>query len=155
MDSFEQALEELSEIFGVELAPDHKRSCMLVINDELRVQLEPDETEEALWMGSALFEIPPGYFRKELLLCALRANSDPYPRFGDFAYLQKKNALFLQDKIRLHGLSGEKLAEHLSAFTAKAEEWLDTFNQGSIAPDPYLNRQPTSPFPHWEVPPKK
>lgn len=123
-DAFSQFLSDLSKLLSIPLSPDENQSCLIEVQEKLKLQIELDPSQEGvLLLGSQLPEIPPGKYREELLLSALTANAAPYPRTGNFGYSKKLNALFLFETFVLQELSAETFLKLLLPFTQKAYAW--------------------------------
>lgn len=133
-DKFTLLLEDLSKYLSLTLKPDAHHSCLLVIKNKVKVQLELDPTQNFLIIGSILAELPPGKFRENTLFAALKANAKPYPRLGNFAYSNKKNALVLFEKIEMDVFSIENILSMLIPFIKKAIHWKDALDNGHHAP---------------------
>ncbi len=131
-DRFEELLKELSALLGISLHPDHKGACKLVFNETLHVQLECDAALENLLIATFICDIPPGKFRENILKDALKANS-PFPKIGTLAYSDRNNKLTLFTSLRLSNLTGVKLAEILSLFVDKANQWRTGVETGHTA----------------------
>ncbi len=131
-DRFEELLKELGVQLGISLHPDHKGACKLVFNDTLHVQLECDAHQENLLLATFICDIPPGKFRENILKDALKANS-PFPKNGTLSYSERNNKLTLFTSIRFGTLTGHKLAEILSLFVDKANQWRSGVETGHTA----------------------
>ena len=121
-DKFTVLLEDLSKSLSLNLKPDENNSCLIVIQDKIEVQLELDPTESYLIIGSILGELPPGKFREDTLLAALKSNAKPYPRLGTFAYSKKVNSLVLFEKLELEIFTVENILGMLTPFIKKGNE---------------------------------
>jgi len=140
MDKFDHLLFELGNLLDVELHPDSNRSCLLVINDEYRVQLEMDKSEEALIFGSIICEIPPGKFRENVLKDSLKYNNLPPPRFGNLGYIEKINCLSLFDTLPIHSLKAQLVSEHLNTFIEKVILWKKAIQSNQTLPQEIANQ---------------
>lgn len=132
IDRFVELLVELSTELGVELYPDKKGACQLVIEDTLHVQLEPDARGESLLMATFICDIPPGKYRENILRDALKSNN-PFPQVGTLAYSDRNNKLSLFSYLPFIELTGSKLAEHLNKFIDKANQWRSGVENGNTS----------------------
>lgn len=133
-DRFQEIVEELGKSLDAALHVDHLGTCTLLFDDKLEVQLEVISNYEMI-IASPLCPIPPGKFRENILLCALKANQDLYPQIGALGFSEKHNQLALFTNISLREITGEKLAEKLAQFVPKAMEWKDSIELHNAAPN--------------------
>ncbi|GAB4186710.1 MAG: hypothetical protein Tsb0015_04760 [Simkaniaceae bacterium] len=146
MDKFDNLLFELGKILNVELHPDQNRSCLMVINDEYRVQLEMDGRDDSLLFGSLIHEIPPGRFRENVLKDALKYNNIPPPqRIGTLGYIDKINVLSLFDFLEGHSLAPQKVADHLSRFIECLIAWKQALRSNLTSPPDMIEKAPKKP----------
>lgn len=143
IDRFTELLQELGKIFDLPLHPDGKQSCSLMINEKLRMQLELDRTQERVVIGAYLGTVPPGRFRENTLAHTLKMNA-LHPRLGTFGYNPYHNQLALFDYLPLENLNGEKCADFLALFLAKAAEWQEALQTGNL---PVLPSDPSQKLP--------
>jgi len=122
LDPFESLLSELGAELGTSLHPDRKGACKLKINDTFHVQLECDAHQENLLVATFICDVPPGKYRENILRDALKANW-PFPKNGTLAYSDRNNKLVLFSHFRLIHLNGKKLADFLTIFLDKANNW--------------------------------
>ena len=94
MERFEMLLHELSVELDVTLHPEKDESCVLMINETVKVQLEANVRTDHLLVASFVAEIPPGKFRENTLRDALKSNY-PFPKNGTLAYSERNNQLVL------------------------------------------------------------
>ena len=133
MDLFESLLQEFSKAVDIpNLKPDGNNSCLIALPKGPKIQLDIDPTNEFLIIGSEIGFIPAGRYRENIFKEALRANSLPAPRYGDFAFSQKKDTLVLTAKIFLRDLTGEKIASHYTPFAEKAQHWWEAIQKGEV-----------------------
>lgn len=131
MDLFESLLQEFSKAVDIpNLKPDSNNSCLIALPKGPKIQLDIDPTNEFLLIGSELGFIPAGRYRENIFKEALRANSLPQPRYGDFAFSQKKETLLLTAKLHLRDLTGDKIASTYLPFAEKAQHWFDALQKG-------------------------
>ena len=74
MDRFAILLADLGELIQVPLHPDHQRSCILSINQELHVHLKEEDNEDRILIATFVSELPPGKFRENILKETLKEN---------------------------------------------------------------------------------
>lgn len=134
MSRFETLLEELGAVFELKLHTDRKGACSIQVRPNLVVQLQPDPSQEALWIFTLVAETPAGKFREEIFKEALKANGLAGPRPGVFGYLQNTNQLTLSQKYPFDILNGERLSGLLGAFLELAEKWQEAIQQGRTSP---------------------
>ena len=133
MDLFEALLQEFSKATNIpNLKPDANSSCLLVLPNGTKIQLDIDPGNNFLLMGAELGFIPGGRYRENVFKEALRANNLPAPRNGDFAYSKKKDLLILFTKISLKDLNGEKIASVFAPFSEKATHWKEAISKGEV-----------------------
>lgn len=126
-------LEELGKTFGnIQLQPDEQNSCMIKLPDGLIIQVEMSKTDDFLILGCKLGEVPAGRYRENLLNEALKFNSLPHPTHGILAYSPKTNQLVFYQKMYAADLTGEKIAEEIGPFTAKASAWTNALKSGTV-----------------------
>lgn len=131
MDHFALLLADLGALIQVPLHPDHHRTCCLVINGELHVQLKEDESRDRILVGAFLSEIPAGKFRELILIETLKENN-LFPRLGNFSYSQRNNQLALYSYAYFQGLDGDKMASFLEQFFEKAFSWKTALQTGQV-----------------------
>lgn len=134
MKSFEDILAGLSPLVGEDLHPDVNNACVLVLNENIKIQLELDITAEFLLMASMIIDLPPGKFRENVLKSALKANNMIDQSPGILAFVVKANKLVLFDRIYTDDLTPEKLLAEITQFFHKAENWKNAIQGGNTAP---------------------
>lgn len=123
MDSFELLLDELSSALGCEkLVPDETNRCSFVTPSGVNITLELDAQGRNLTVMTLLGTLAPGKYCEEVLYEGLRANDQPPPRYGNYAYLAPSGELALCDTLAMKNLRGRTLADYLNAFYLKAIE---------------------------------
>lgn len=132
IDRFEEILRELGIEYGLPLHPDHRGACKLLINETMQLQIEYRQEHQALLALTFICEIPPGKFRENVLRTALKANHFS-PTKSLLGYSDKNNQLALFQQIPLTLLTGKKLAELLTLFINKADEWRQRVQTGDLA----------------------
>ncbi len=132
-DSFTQLLKELSFLLDMELKPDENQSCLIEIQGKLKIQLEMDPSaNDQLMIGSLLPELSSGRYRESILLSALRANAQPYPRTGTFSYSPALNCLVIFEMLPLRYFNGEKTLKILIPFIKKAHTWKEAIERSEL-----------------------
>lgn len=130
MSKFEDLLKELSDLMGSPLVPDSKSTCLLVFQNEVKIQLELDRTEEYLIIGARLGELPAGKFREMMLIEALKSNRDT--EAGVLAFSLKKKELVLCDKKLFESISATSLFDLLKKMSEKGEVWQTALKNGRV-----------------------
>jgi len=133
-DKFSIILEDLSKNLSLDLVPDENNSCLLNIQDKIKVQLELDPTETFLVIGSVIGELPPGKFREDALVAGLKANARPYPRLGTFGFSRQLDSLVLFEMIEVDVFSIENILSILTPFIKKAIHWKEALDSGLSSP---------------------
>lgn len=133
MDFFESLLQEFSQAINIpNLKPDGNNSCLIALPKGPKIQLDLDGNQEFLILGSEIGFLPAGRYRETLFKEALRANSLPPPRYGDFAFSKKKDQLILFTKLPLKDINGEKIASTFAPFSEKATHWWSAIQRGEV-----------------------
>lgn len=137
-------LEELGRTTLVALTslrPNDQNTCVIPFSDGVTIQVELDQQEKHLIVGSLLGVIEPGHYRNSLFQAALIANGLPSPRYGTLAYSSKSKNLVLYDALDMRELTGEKVADYLGFFLEKARIWKQAIDGGNI---PHISATHTS-----------
>lgn len=134
MKTLDDILAGLSPLVGEDLRPDSNRACLLVFNEEIRIQLELDITGEFLLLGSMLIDLPPGKFRENILKAALKANNMIDISPGILAFVARANRLVLFEKIHISDTAPDPLYKKIIQFFNKAENWKHAIERGEVAP---------------------
>lgn len=130
---FEELIDELSRALDMSLYVDSVGSCSIVFEEKLEVQIEPFKNGDLL-IGTFICVIPPGKFRENILLSALKANQMLYPRIGTLGYSESENKLALFKILDMEKIDGELVAQTLSEFVPKALEWKHSIETENVAP---------------------
>jgi hypothetical protein len=131
-DRFTELIEQLGTTLNTPLHNDSGDSCVLLIDEKLKVQLELHKDQERVVIAAYITTIDPGTFREQVLAAALKANARDYPSVGIFGYSSHNNGLALFDCLLLEGLQADKLADYLSVFVGKAFEWQQSIDRGTV-----------------------
>lgn len=130
---FESVLRELGNIIGIEnLQPDANESCLIKFREGIEVQIEPYEKDEFVFVCCIIGEVPPGRYRSDVFLEALKANGMDYPRYGTFAYSEDSKKLLLFELLPNKDLTGDRLADFLHPFIEKALLWQQMIEKGEV-----------------------
>ncbi len=128
--NFEKLIEEFGGAIGTPLGVDDNNACLLILEDNLQVQLEPHNHH--LLIGSSLGRAPLGKGQENLFRVALIENGLPPPRYGILGFSRKTGELVLHSFLDLRMLNGEKVAEHFHPFAKKARIWRNAMQEGRI-----------------------
>lgn len=131
-DFFSALLAELSQILEIpNFEPGSTHSYLVKLKNGVKVQLEPDKSEQFLMIGAEIASIPAGRYRDNIFREALKANNIP-PKEGIFAYSKKSDKLILFQTISLQDLTGAKIHDALTTFSEKVKLWQDAISRGDI-----------------------
>ncbi|MCI0381999.1 MAG: CesT family type III secretion system chaperone [Chlamydiae bacterium] len=133
MDRFGALLNELSQIWQVDLYPEKGHLCRINYKNEIHFQLEYQENKERILVATFISDIPPGKYREQVLKNGLKYNNR-IARFATLAYSDRNNQLVFYKYIYLWNLTGQKLALLLEKFIEKADEWKMAVEKGSPLP---------------------
>lgn len=132
-DLYGTLLEEMGRSLKIEdLHADANNSCLIRLKNELRIQVEINPRTQFLLLGCDLGDIPPGPFRVDLFREALRANGQPHPQHGIFAYSNKTDHLVLFEYMHLKDLTGDKIADEIGPFSEKALLWKNSIAHNEV-----------------------
>lgn len=132
-DLFGNILEDVSIVLQLPtLQSDKNNSCLIKFQDDLRLQMEVDRGAEFIIFMAELGEVFPGRYKENIFREALRANNEPYPRYGYFAYRQQAKVLVLLDMIPVREVNQDKLKAFLIPFIDKARVWKEAIKRGEI-----------------------
>lgn len=131
MDRFQALLNQISPLIHEPLYADRKRAVRITVNETLDIFLEDDEQKDRVLIATFISEIPAGKYRENLLKEGLKNNA-LFPRIGTFAYSERNNQLCLFEYHSYVNLTGEKIADRLACFIAKANFWRDAMQRGTL-----------------------
>lgn len=131
-DPLDNLLESLGKVFGMNLHRDKAGGCALQIRKGIVIELQTNESMEKLLIATRIVEVPPGKFREEVLLHALKSNGQKEQQVGTFAFLEKNNILFLFQYYPISILNGERLASMLGPFIGLAEKYRNAVLSGRL-----------------------
>jgi len=133
---FQELLHELGRVFHLELTVDKSGACSIMVPPELVIQMQLDSGQEKLFLFCKVVEIPPGKFRENVFLEALKANDQRDPIPGILAYLHATNHLVLYQTYPVSILNGERLASFFGNFLQMADSWRKALLSGRSSPVP-------------------
>jgi Tir chaperone protein (CesT) family len=132
IDAFHELLSALGQQIKVNLHPDKKGACTLIIRDQFSVQIEYEPSRDRILIACFVCEVPPGKLRENVLRDCLKSHF-PYPENGIFGYSERNNKLSMFSYAALNGLTGEKCASLLNTFIDKAKKWKEAVSLGSTS----------------------
>jgi len=131
VDRFASILNELGELINVPLAPDHTRSCALIINGTLHLQIKEEDLQDRLLISTFFGELPPGRFQEIVLKELLKENGSS-PRIGTFCYSRRNNQLGFFTYTSLSRTNGDLLSDVLELFLGRAFAWKAALETGQM-----------------------
>lgn len=132
-DAFDALLQELGKVLQVSgLHADAKGCCLLKLKGGIQVQLEVDRSGQSLLIVSELGQIPPGRYKENLFVEALKANGLPPPRRGTFAYSKQADSLVIFEMLELQNLNGQEIANTILPLLEKVRIWKEAITQGNV-----------------------
>lgn len=134
-DKFAVILEDLSRNLSLDLKVDENESCLINIQNRIEIQLELDPSQCYLVIGAVIGELPPGKFREDSLVAALKANAKPYPRLGTFAFSRRLESLVIFEMIELDHFDVNNILSILTPLIKKALTWKNALQSGLTAPE--------------------
>ncbi len=146
-EPIEELLQHMGNALGISLHLDESDSCMIIIDEKLRVQIELHADGDKVVFAVFVAHVDPGKFREIVLAKAMQANNLPYPQYGIFGYSPYNNQLVLFDLLALDDLNGEKMADFFTLLTEKAKLWEESLERGEtpvLSTDKKL--KPPTPF---------
>jgi hypothetical protein len=137
LDHFKRLLDHLGSLIAVPLHLDDHFRCVLNINGQLDIYLEPHPSDLYLNIGTKLVHLLSGPFAERVFKNALIANGELFPQKGYFAFSSKNNHLILCATKYLPDLDAEELSDYLEAFIQKGLIWKRAIEQGYDRPDTF------------------
>lgn len=125
-------LDELGKLLEIPLVPDENNSCLIKLQNEMTVQIEPERSNQYMLLVSEIGQIPPGKYREKIFAEALKANDQPYPRLGIFAYSKQADKLVFFERFPVKELKAARVAEIFPAFMERAKLWKDAVTAGTM-----------------------
>lgn len=142
MESIEEVIQTLKEKIEIPLELDGYGGCMILLDESMPLHIESEPSMEKILIMAEIGEIPGGAFRENVFRVALRANAEPPPRFGIFAFSPQNDHLILFEYLPLRPLTPESLLGFLEFFVEKAKEWHENIKTGQI---PILEKKMQNP----------
>jgi hypothetical protein len=130
---FKEILTQLGIDLDLFLTPENDKICTLKIDDKLIMQLELDESESNILIGTFLCDLPPGKFRENVFINTLKANGQ-IPLTGTFAFNEPSAKLAFFQYISLESVNLASLKKYLEHFIEKAMKWKEAIESGQSAP---------------------
>ena len=115
-DKFALLLTDIGENLDLDLFVDQHQSCTILVDDRLEVQIELDDSENNLLILGYICKVPPGKFRENVLMQALKQN-DKKDRLVDFAYSDTTNQLIFFKYLPLDLYTPNKITDYLGGIT--------------------------------------
>ena len=134
----EDVIKTLEESLDTELFLDGKKTCNILINDKITIQIELDKNTHSVVLGSPIFELPPGKFKEIVLKNALKSNFGKEKEIGILTFVPKSSVLYLYDFLPLDFLGTEQIYPFFFNFIQKAILWKENLKN---------NRTPYSSIP--------
>lgn len=131
MNKFETLIGELGHILNIPLEAEHGFLCKLNIKEKVHLQIEYDEASEKIILVCFVCEVPPGKFREQTLIAALKANHQDIS-LGSFSYVEGSQTLILQHYLPI-SVAAALLGTLLQQFTDKAIVWKEAIEQGNVS----------------------
>jgi hypothetical protein len=129
---FEALLDEVGHALKIpDLHSDRNSSCLIDMGKGIKIQLEIHSRKEEFVLGADLGPIPPGRYRENLFIEALKANGMTN-NVGVLAYSAKTDHLILFQTLNLRDLTGERIASEMGLFLEKAKIWKEAMEKGEI-----------------------
>lgn len=133
MQPYEQLIQGLGALIGVDLQADMRQSCRIEFpNDDVVAQIDLDTRGDRILVGSNLFTLVPGSYREQIFMRALRVNALPRIPRGYLAFSEKSDALVLFQYLDLASTDPEKLYDFLKLFVDHARLWREALNKGDL-----------------------
>lgn len=139
MNNFESLIHELGDLIDLPLTLDRHRSCHLVLDDQLHLQIEHHSLKNAVMVAALIAPLPPGAFRENVLKDALKANHTFAPHRGAFAYIEKTTFLTLFDYLGEKELTAQYLLDRLTQLKEDALQWQSAISAGRTSPPGYFD----------------
>jgi len=115
IDQFQNVIRDLGALTAAPLHVDEDFRCVMNINGEIDVFLEPNERDHVLQIGCKLCQLFQGPFRERIFKQTLITNGSEEKQFGYFAFSSKNQRLILYAIKFLPDLNGTDLADFLES----------------------------------------
>ncbi len=133
INKFEELLKDLSIQLNTELHVDKHGACLINFDEKIKVQLELDKSSQNLIVFSPICQLPPGKFRENVFLDALKENNK-FPYIATFSYFEKENSLAIFNFFHLNSLKSQMLASYLTIFVDLVKLYQDAILHGQTSP---------------------
>lgn len=138
---FEALLEEVGHALKIsDLHSDRNNTCLINMANGVKIQLEMHARNQEFVIGADLGLIPPGRYRENIFLEALKSNGMAN-HVGVLAYSAKNDHLILFEILNLKDLTGERIASDITPLVEKAKIWKEAMEKGEI---PVVSQMRTS-----------
>ena len=128
-----QILQEIGAKLNLpNLTPDQHDTCLIKFENGIKIQIELDDSNQYLMLGSVLGSVPLGRYRIDLLEAALKANGLPPPHHGLLAFSKKTDHLLLFAKFHVRGLRGDEVSDEIPYFLEKAKVWSEALSRSEV-----------------------
>ena len=128
MTTFETLIEELGQILEIPLKAEKETVCKISVGGAIDVQIE--QRDGVISIASFLAELPPGAFREEALIQALKFNHDEQNK-EVFSYISKKQTLALEVTLP-ESVSAGELSTSLKRLIETGTLWKDAIDLGNL-----------------------
>jgi len=112
---FQDLITDVSKDLGVPLKIDQNGCVCILFEDILKINIEPDREEKNLIIFTPICELPPGKYKENILLSALKDNNK-FPYFGIFGYSTKSSLLTFHNRLPIEGMKSELLISYINTF---------------------------------------
>ncbi len=132
-EAFKSLLQELSASLNTnQLYPDEHDSCLLMLDETLKVQLEVDPSGQSLVIGIDLGPVVAGKYRFNVLREALKANDQSEPKTGTLAFAENTQHLILFETLPIKNLKGETVSILVIKLKEKALIWMQALSKSEV-----------------------
>lgn len=132
-DKFKDLIKDLADLLMQDLYVDKNGACVIVYDDVIKVQLELDKSSQNLIVFSSVSPLPPGKFRENVLLDALKEN-EKFPYIAIFSFFEPDSSLALHNFLDFANLKADVLASYLSTFVELCFLYRNAINSGQTSP---------------------
>lgn len=146
--AFKEILTQLGIDLDLFLTPDDDRITSIQIDEKLLMQIELDESEQNILIGSFICDIPPGKFRENVFRNTLKANGQ-IPLSSTFAFNEPSSKLVLFQYLSLEKATMALLKKNLESFIEKAMNWKEAIESGMGAPASFEREIESKPPPFF------
>ncbi len=133
MQVYEDLIRSLGLEMQINLVSDSHQSCRIEYSEEqVTIQIDLDTTGDRLLIGTQLGEIPPGAYRHQVFVQALRVNGISKTPRGTLAFSEKNNTLVLFHYIPIATAEAKSISDFIELFTTHAKVWVDAIKDATI-----------------------